>query len=247
MQKNTWRRRAGVLLLIVVLAVGGTPAVHAATTSVSPNYQMTEAQFGGGSTLESCSGNYCARASIGDVAAGSSQGASTAATFGAVTPDEPLLEVIVEQGESHLGYLSTEETATKTMTVKVRSYLSNGYMLQMVGAPPKYGNHTLATPDTPTASRPGTEQFAINVAANTTPNVGASPVQVPSGDMSFGAATDKYKTPNRFMYASGDVVAESTRESGRTDYTVSMIINISSNTPAGHFSGDFSAVVIPVF
>src|SRR5690606_432498 len=107
-------------------------------TSTSTNYQATEMQFGNGSSVESCSEQYCARASIGSLSANSSQSASGSATFEPISSDEPLLEVIVEMGESNLGVLSTEQTATQTTVVKVRNYLSGGYTLQVVGNPPEF-------------------------------------------------------------------------------------------------------------
>ncbi len=232
--------------MAALIVVGGATAVFAETSS-STNYQLSESGFNSGSLDENCSGQFCARTSIGDLAVGSSVGATSTANFGPVTPDEPSLEVIVDPGVSDLGVLTTEHTATKTMVVRVRNYLSGGYTLQITGTPPKYGNHTLATPSTPTPSQTGTEQFAINAAVNTSPSVGAAPVQVPSSQFSFGAVNADYSTPNQFKYTSGDDVAHGLTESGRTDYTISMIINIAQNTPAGHYSGDFSAVVIPVY
>ena len=235
------------LALLAVVIVGGHVSTALAETSKSNHYQTTDTEFGSMSGTQNCSSQYCAQASIGDMTAGDSKNIVSSAKFGSVTSADPLLEVIVDPGQSDLGTLTTERTATKTMTVRVRSYLSDGYMLQIVGDPPKYGGHKLAAPTTPTASTPGTEQFAINAAANTTPNIGAGPVQVPSDQFSFGVVNDDYKLPNLFKYISGDVVAHSSVESGQTDYTISMIINISNATPAGHFSGDFSAVVIPVY
>lgn len=246
MQEKTGLGRVVSILLMAVAVLCGAPAVHA-VTSTSPHYQMTESQFGSSTADESCAGNLCARASIGDPAAGVTKSPATTATFGSVTPDEPTLDVIVEAGESHLGYLETDSTATSTSSIKVRSYLSNGYMLQIIGSPPKIDGHTLNAPAAPTASRPGTEQFGINLAANTTPNIGASPAQVPSDQTSFGTVEPAYRTPNLFKFNSGDVVARSDKESGQTDYTISMIINVSPNTPAGRYSSDFSAVVIPVY
>lgn len=233
-------------LLLAVLVIGGAQSV-AAETSKSTNYQATEMQLGGSSTTESCSTEYCARASIGDLAAGRSVSTGATANFGSVTDNEPLLEVIVDPGASDLGELTTERTATKTMIVRVRTYLSNGYVLQVIGDPPKFNGHTLKTPSIPTSSMMGTEQFAINATANTTPAIGAVPEQIPTGQTSFGVVGDNYKLPNQFKYVSGDVVASSNKESGRTDYTISMIINVSNTTPAGHYSGDFAAVVVPVY
>jgi hypothetical protein len=164
-----------------------------------------------------------------------------------VTESDPLLEVIVDPGVSNLGTLTAEQTAYKTSIVRVRSYLSNGYILQVFGNPPKYGGHTLSTPSTPSSSVPGTEQFGINAALNTTPSVGADAVQVPSNETSFGVVNDDYKIPNKFKYVNGGEVARSLTESGQTDYTISMIVNISNATPAGHYSGDFSVVVTPFY
>lgn len=233
-------------MLAALIAVGSTNAAFAVTSS-SSNYQLSESQFNSGSLDENCSDEYCARASIGSLTAGDSEGTTSTASFGPVTPNEPMLEVIVDPGESNLGVLTTEQTASKTMIVRVRNYLSNGYVLQITGDPPKYNGHTLATPSTPTASTPGVEQFAINSAVNTTPAIGAAPVQVPSSQFSFGYVEADYSTPDLFKYESEDVVARSLVSSGRTDFTISMIVNISNDTPAGHYSGDFSAVVIPVY
>lgn len=246
MQKNGLRRYINNVFLVALLALGGTGAVHA-VTSVSPNYQMTESQFNSG-TLEGCSGEYCARASIGDMTdGGQSESPSYTASFGAVTDSEPLLEIIVDVGESNLGILTTEQTATKTSVVRVRSYLSGGYVLQMVGDPPKYGNHTLSALASPTASAAGSEQFGINATDNSSPDVGASLAQVPSEQLSFGEVDEDYRTANLFKYVSGDVIGRSLTESGRTDYTISMIVNISNSTPAGRYTGDYAAVVVPVY
>lgn len=234
-----------VLLAVVVISVG--TGTMAAALSSSNSYQVTETEFGASSSLETCSGQYCSQTSIGDMTAGHATSPTYRTKFGSITNSEPLLEVIVEPGVSDLGMLTAEQTATKTTIVRIRNYLSGGYTLQVVGDAPKYNGHSLATPSTPAASAPGTEQFAINAVANTTPNIGANPVQVPSGQTSFGVVNDGYNTPNLFKYVSGSTLAHSTSESGRTDYTISMIVNISNKTPAGHYSGDFAAVVIPVY
>lgn len=253
MQKRRLGHNALLILLAVFLSVGsstgssmGTGTAFAVTSS-SSNYQVTETQFNAGSSLQSCSGQYCAKTSIGDTAVGSAASADVTAQFGPITSKDPLLEVIVEAGASNLGVLTTEGTATKTTTVRIRNYLSGGYVLQIVGDPPKYNGHPLNTSSTPVPSVPGTEQFGINAALNTTPSVGAMPVQVPSDQTSFGVVAQNYRSANMFMFNSGDVVARSVTASGQTNYTISMIVNISSATPAGHYSGDFSAVVIPVY
>lgn len=246
MQKRKLWGLGHVVLLAALFVIVGAGSVLAQTAN-SDNYKASEMQFGGGSTLESCSGSYCARTSIGDLAGGESKSASNTAVFGPLAPGEPSVDVIVEQLSSNLGVLSTETTGTKTMKIKIRTYLTDGYQLQIAGDPPKYSNHTLATSSTNEPSTPGTEQFGINLADNSTPDIGAGPVQVPSGDFSFGSVVNGYGIANQFKYINGQTVARSTTQSGETEYTLSLIVNISNQTPAGHFSGDYSAVVIPVF
>lgn len=245
---RNWRLRrfSGVLLLTAAFVVvsAGTAI---ATTSSSLHYQAVDQEFGSTTTDETCSASYCARASIGSLSVGEASSATSTARFGTITDSEPRLEVIIDDGVSNLGVLTTQGTATKTTIVRVLTYLSSGYILQIVGDPPSYEGHTLNTPSVPTDSSPGTEQFAINATANSDPDVGVSPIQVPSGETSFGFVETNYNQINKFMYISGDTVARSNSASGRTDYTISMIVNISNLTPAGHYTGDLAAVVVPVF
>lgn len=238
-------RHSRLLIAVVAMTISFAPAAFA-QTATSNNYKMTESEFGSISNKQTCSGQYCATASIGSVG-GSTRGTGSTASFGPITPDEPSLDIIIDLGISDLGYLNTEETATKTSTVRVMSYLSNGYVMQIVGDPPKYANHKLAAPSTPTESTPGTEQFGINATVNTLPAVGASPVQIPDTQTSFGFVRPDYNIANRFKYVSGDVVAQSLKATGRTDYTISFIVNISNATPAGRFTGEYAAVVIPTY
>lgn len=237
-------------VLIVALGVfvlGGATAVHA-NTSTSPNYQITEAEFGAGGTIDSCSVRYCARASIGSVAAGGSGDGQSTASFGAIEQEgEPLIETIIEDGESDLGDLSTDRTSTKIMRVHIRSYLSGGYTLQIIGDAPKYEGHALRSSGTPGPSTKGVEQFALNAVANPVLGIGQDPVRKPSDEPGIGAVEDKYRTPDMFAYRSEDVIARSDSESGQTLYTISMILNVAGSTPAGHYVSDFSAVVIPTF
>jgi hypothetical protein len=93
--------------------------------------------------------------------------------------------------------------------------------------------HALSTP---TASIPGTEQFGMNLVANTSPiTFGANPSQNPSSVFSFGAAASGYNTANLYKYVQGSTIASSNSSSGETDYTISYIYNISNSTPGGYY------------
>jgi hypothetical protein len=222
-------------------------AAQSESSSSSPNYMITEAQFGAGGATNDCSENYCANMSLGDTAAGLMESNSYIARAGGATTNEPLLEVAASGGFANLGMLDPARTSTLTMTVSVRNYLTGGYIMQISGSPPGYESHQLTALEGPTFSRPGTEQFGINLVANKSPEVGANPVQVPSSETSFGRVADNYATPYKFMYKDGDIISFSKTDSGRTDYTISMILNISNTTPKGLYTSIFSAVVAPAY
>ena len=245
-----WRIERGSKLAVGLLAVFfavliAQPAF--ANTSKSENYEASEAEFGAGAALETCSGTYCARASIGQIG-GDTNSENYSASFDPLSEDsEPVLELIIEPGKANLGQLDIDRTATRTMVLNVRNHQAGGYTVQVVGSPPSFDGYSLATPIEPSASLMGTEQFALNVVTNTDPEVGEDPKLVEEDKADRTIAVPKYATPNLFAYINGDVVAKSLSESSQIRYTISMIVNVSGDTPAGHFSGDFSAVVTPVF
>lgn len=244
MRKRRFWGYATLTLSVALMAIGFGTGTALAIDSSSPNYQMTEWDFNSGATMDSCSGSYCAQASIGSDVGGSFSNPE----FGEVITDEPMLEVIIVPGESDLGVLSTERTASKTTIVKIRNSYEGGYSLQMIGETPKFDGHALAAMTTAGASVMGTEQFGINLTANTTPSVGTLPRQVARAEgeqIIYGEPTADYRVANQFKYVNGDVIAQNVTEFGQTEYTISMIINVSNLTPAGHYSGDFALFVVP--
>jgi len=266
--KQSLRQYRLVVALAFVLSLGFVGTAGADSSS-SAHYMVNETQFGIGSSLHDCSDNYCAKTSVGDTTVGSASSDNYSAQFGFNTSNDPMLEVIVVPGPQDMGVLDETKTGTATSLIKVRNYLSNGYVLQITGAAPNQGIHTLKTMEPksdgsgcPCTSQPGTEQFGINLADNSTPDVGADPVQVPSGSFSFGhVISDEdtasannpnddgayFSVANFFSYKDGDIVALSNKSTGETDYTMSMIINVSNVTPGGRYNGTFSAVVTGLF
>ncbi len=239
-----WKQIVLSLALVAgsVLGIAGV----AVAQSTSPSYRVDEYYFGTGGELNACSGNYCSKQSAGELAAGHTKSANYQAQVGSNTTDEPVLEVAVN-GDVDFGILDAGSVAAGTANIQVRTYLSSGYNMIIDGVAPKYASHVLATPGSPEASQPGTEQFGMNLVKNDTPNVGANPVQVPDSGFSFGLPTANYLIPDEFMYQSGDTVARSTSSSGQTNYTLSMIANMSNRTPAGKYLAEFSVIVVAAF
>jgi hypothetical protein len=211
-----------------------------AAQSSGNNYSIDQVFMGSGGELNACSANYCAKQSAGEVAAGHTAGAAFQAQAGFNVNREPYLAFSVAGNASDLGYLSTFGTATTTGTFAVKTYLAGGYVVQIASDPPTNtgpSSHQLNSLTSPAGPIIGTEQFGINLAANTTPSsFGAPPVQVPDNTFSYGSVSSGYDTPNIFKYNKGDVVAESNQSTGQTDYTVSFMYNISDVTPSGEYS-----------
>lgn len=236
-------RKIQILLFLLLIFIPGTAlAVYS-----SPNYQANEVQFGAGGGLQN-SANYQAQSSVGDLGVGNTTSPNYQAEGGFNTTTQPFLEVYVATGNIDMGTLSTLSTATANATFRVRDYQSSGYVVQSVSTPPKYGSHVIQPLLVPTTAQAGTEQFGMNLAANTSPKTfGALPTQEPNSTFGFGYATGNYSQTNRFMYNQNDVIARSDKSSGETDYTISYIMNISNTTPGGTYNFKQDLVVTATY
>lgn len=213
----------------------------------SPNFEINEDFIGGTGSPESSSDNYSARDAGGGALAGESEGGDYQVDAGPVTSDEPTLSFYVSNPNVNLGSLSTSITSTGTANFSALNYTSYGYVVQVVGDPPDNGQHILTGISSPATSTIGTEQFGINLVANTSPSVGTDPVQYPDNTFGFGQASVDYSSANNFKYVPGDVISQATESSGRTDYTISFIANVSNNTPGGSYSGSQTLVLVGTY
>ncbi len=227
----------GVVGLLVVPAIW-LPTVALADHAASSNYQVNETFFGSGGELNACSTSYCSKQSAGELTVGNTGSANYQAQAGFNTDRTPYIEFNVAPTNTDLGTLVPTATATTTASFSVKAYLSHGYTVVNASDPPSSdaAGYTMSASTTPTASAIGTEQFGINLVANTSPTTfGADPVFVPDATFSFGQVAAAYSSPGLFLYNKGDVVALSTASSSFTTYTVSYIFNISHVTPAGAY------------
>lgn len=214
------------------------PAVaFAGGQSSSTHYQVNEVFFGSGGALNNCSSNYCAKESLGETAVGNTSSANYQAQGGFNTDRYPYIEINVNNTSIDLGVLRPNSTKTATASFSVKAYLAHGYEVINASDPPTNDAYTMQTPSTPTASAVGTEQFGINLVANTSPaTFGANPVYVPDATFSFGQVASNYNTTNVYMYAKGDEIAYSNASSSYTTFTISYIFNISNVTPGGIYT-----------
>ena len=242
-----------VFSILLFVLVSTTVNVSAADSS-SSSYSVDQVNFNAGSQASACSATYCSKQTAGDTAVGNASGTAFQMIAGSNTDRDPYIAFSTTGGTTDLGLLSTAGTATATATFAIKTYLASGYVVVLASNPPTapgLGAHTFNALATPTAAAtPGTsEQFGINLVANTTgcgapTNFGSAPVQVPDNTFSYGSAATGYNTCGLFKYVKGDTIASSTKSSGETDFTMSFIYNITGVTPSGQyaFTGDLVAV-----
>ena len=240
-----------ISLVSIVLATSWSATAVFAQQSSSSSYQVNEVFFGTGGELNACSGSYCSKQSAGELTVGNTKGTAFQAQAGFNTDRIPWLEVDVTKSAVNLGDITPASTGYDYAAFTVKSYLAHGYVVQIYGSAPTNSGHEITPLATPGAISPGTEQFGINLRDNTTPNIGADPVQRPdgsiSGPFSFGNYVSGYNTPDSFKYVSGDTIAESLSSTGYTDYTISYIMNITAITPGGTYTTNHSVVATSTF
>jgi hypothetical protein len=133
---------------------------------------------------------------------------------------------------TNMGTLDPFGVITAQAQMAVGTNASNGFVITVNGTSMKAGTHILQPIGVPTPSIPGTDQFGINLARNTTPVVGADP----DGDSTDAEASADYGQSNMFKYKDGDVVAFAPAVSLVRRFTVSYIANTSPNLPAGVYT-----------
>jgi hypothetical protein len=237
--KQTFIRFVQLFTLVGVICVPWvvTRLASAAPTYTSPNYGVDEVFMGAGGLNDMSSASYSARASLGDIAVGNASSGNFQLYGGFTTTTDPFIEFIVDAANIDLGELKEDSTKSTSATFSLRTYLASGYEVVSVSEPPTMTSgtsHVMATNASPTAPTIGTEQFGINLVANTSPtNIGADPVQIPDGTFGFGQVDDNYDNANLFKYTKNDRLAYSNSSTSFTEYTITYIYNIGGLTPAG--------------
>ncbi len=150
----------------------------------------------------------------------------------------PSLNFAVGSASCALGTLSITQTQQCTYTLSAATNGESGYAVSYLPAATlTSGGNTITALSSPTASTLNTEQFGLNLAANTAvgSHTAADFGAVPSGGS--GTVAANYATANSFKFATaGDQVASSVGPSLATTYTVSTIANIGNTTEAGTYS-----------
>jgi hypothetical protein len=274
-----WSRQLVIALSFLLCLPGAAFSAVGDPSMNSTSYSVIESELGGSGCDPVISGSFCGSSTnyqtgpdnteggstLGEAAVGNSSSTDYQTNAGYNTTQSPGLMICVGtsgttcatmSGSSvGFGLLSTTNYKTATAYFGVRDYTSYGYVVQVIGATPSYNGHNLTAMTTNAqgdASQVGTEQFGLNLVANTSPtSFGANPICQASGfcsgvagDGSTGTygSTRPYTVDGRYRYVSGETVASGPQSSGETDYTVSFLANQSLGTPSGLYTGGLDIV-----
>lgn len=217
-----------------------------ADAAQSSNYHLVETSLGGTGQLNSSSASYQVQQSGGIIGVGTSKssgsGGGDQVKAGHETTNDPALSFEVINANVSFGSFSPTSTAVTTSTFAISNYTSYGYIVQIFGTPPTnaYG-YKIKEMTANGASIAGTEQYGINLVANTQPQTfGADPN---FGQFGNGSIATNYNTANSFRFDSGDEIASAGKSSGKTTYTISYIVNVSPITPGGQYTATQNIVV----
>lgn len=130
------------------------------------------------------------------------------------------------------GELRSNQTYTASSEIQARTNAFFGYSITVTGTTMTSGIRSIPAITTPTESFRGVGQFGINLAANSSPDIGADPV----GPGINGNVVAPYNTPNKFMFNNGDTVATSDNVTRTRKYTASYVLNVPANQPPGVYS-----------
>lgn len=239
MSKRLARWVSWIFIAISFAVIGSVNTL--ADPLVSTNYRVDESVVGVGDMNIGSSANYQAVNSTGDIGVGNATSGNYQIEAGHTTTPDPALSFVINNGGVNFGSFTAASATVTTTTFTIGNYTSWGYAVQMVGSSLSNNGHTITAMSTSDTSHSGTEQFGINLVANTSPvSVGSNP---DNGQFGFGAVATNYNSANNYKFVSGDTIAVAPKSSGITTYTITYLVNVNSLTPGGQYTGDQTLII----
>jgi len=163
------------------------------------------------------------------------------------------------------GQLSASHAKTSTHSILMSTNAASGMQITVNGTTLHYPAVTptkfITACATNCASVHGTQQFGLNLAANTATgdlstavplftveNPPTNPISaIPTGTAPIGVAAANYNTADSFRFVTGEVVASSAGPINTTTYVVSYLANISGSTAAGTYTTTLTYIATTFF
>jgi hypothetical protein len=161
----------------------------------------------------------------------------------------PTLSFAIGSVTCDLGVFSVTTTKSCTHTIAASTNAQSGYVISYIPTTTlTSGANTITAMASQAASVVGSEQFGLNLKANTTAGsfTAADFGADPSGGI--GTVATGYSIADQFKFATaGANVAQSTGASATTTYTASFIANIAVTTEAGTYSTPVTYNIIATY
>ncbi len=140
------------------------------------------------------------------------------------------------------GTLSSDTTKSGTSMFQVATNADGGYNVILEGNTMTSGNHTIDTLTSQASSLIGTSQFGINLRANTDPAAGSD-----LSGIGIGSVAADYDLPDLFKFNKGDILAGATTGSNYNTFTITYLVNVPPDLPAGIYNTTITLVCTAAF
>ena len=141
------------------------------------------------------------------------------------------------------GELSTTQTRSSTSELLARTNASSGYSITVMGRTMTSGIHAIPQLTTPTSNAVGVGQFGMNLAVNSNPAGGASPV----GPGVNAVINSDYNQPDKYLFRDGDIIVTSNGITPTRKFTANYIVNIAPDQAPGVYSTTISYICLAGF
>lgn len=236
------RKELKAITKLIVLGVVLTLAHQSIAGMTSDNYKIWVDTFDSGGGMTNSTG-FQVDSNLSDFSFGQSESPnfSQKASFSGIE-GEPTVGFSVDTVSLDFGQLSPKISRVTMHTFSAFTNAKEGYTIKVYGQSLHSSDYTIEPIGSTASSLSiGSEQFGLNLARNILPAIGANP----SGGI--GVATANYNQVNKFAFSSGETIAYAESYSYQTDFTVTAIVNIADDTPAGEYATVLTYEFIPVF
>jgi hypothetical protein len=146
---------------------------------------------------------------------------------------------------------SPTDTAFASSQMAASTNAGTGYVITVNGVTLASGANEIDAIAAATTSAVGIGQFGLNLKNNATPDIGTEVAPSPDAGDLRGQAVGDYAVADTFKFVTGQTVAASNNGSaGPSDaqiFTVSYIVNVPGNQPAGDYDTTLTYICTPTF
>lgn len=140
------------------------------------------------------------------------------------------------------GSLSADTAKTSKTELVLATNDEDGYSVFVSGTTMASGVDVIPALASAEVSRPGVNQFGINLSANKSPEIGAEVI-----GPGTGSPTTDYNIADRFKYVSGEQIITASGVNDYRKYTISYLVNISRSQPVGVYVATLTYIAVGNF